>query len=248
MKILSWNVNGYRAAVRKGFYDTLAELKPDTLCVQEIKMSDKPTLPLGSDYRLYWNPADKPGYAGTAVFSKLEPLSAKTGLGKKEFDSEGRTQTLEFENFYLLNFYFPHARRGLERLDFKLAFNKLAQKHIAKLAKKKPVIVCGDLNVAHQDIDIARPKDNRKNAGFTQQERDWMTSFLSAGFIDCFRHKHPELVKYSWWSYRFNARARNIGWRIDYLIVSSELEKQIKQAFVLDNIAGSDHAPTGIVI
>lgn len=250
MKLISWNVNGFRANVKKGFYDFLTKKNPDVLCLQEIKMHETPQIPLEfSNYFLAWNPAERKGYSGTATFSKEKPLSVKKGIGYSEFDVEGRVLTTEFENFYVVNSYFPNSQRTLARLDFKLNFNKKFAKFVNKLKKKKPVLICGDLNVAHTEIDIARPKANVKNAGFTPQERAWMDEFLKQGYVDTFRHMHPKTKdKYSWWSYMHNARAKNIGWRIDYFVVSEDFTKKIKDAFILDKVMGSDHCPVGIKI
>ncbi|MBR9689828.1 MAG: exodeoxyribonuclease III [Candidatus Altiarchaeota archaeon] len=248
MKIVSWNVNGFRASVKKGFYEFLEKENPDVLCLQEIKSHEIPTFPLGFQYKVLWNPAKKKGYSGTAVFSKIPIRSYTHGLGEEKFDSEGRVTTVEFEDFFLINTYFPNSQRELTRLDFKLEFNELLLKHLEQLKKRKPVVLCGDLNVAHEEIDIARPKDNKKNAGFTQAERDWMTKLLSAGYIDTFRHMHPEDTAYTWWTYRFNARSRNIGWRIDYFVVSNKFTSRIEKASVLTDVMGSDHAPVLIEV
>ena len=250
VKLLSWNVNGFRAGVRKGFYDFLGKQKPDILCIQEVKQHEPPQLPLEfSNYSLVWNPAERKGYAGTATLSMAKPLSAKKGIGVKKFDSEGRVITTEFEEFYVVNAYFPNSQRGLARLDFKMEFNKKFTKFVNGLNRKKPVVACGDFNVAHTEIDIARPKDNMNNAGFTPQERAWMTDLLSQGYVDTFRYFHPDAKnKYSWWSYRFNARERNIGWRIDYVIVPERFVDRVAKAFILDSVPGSDHAPVGIEI
>ena len=246
MKLLSWNVNGFRASVSKGFYDFLEKKNPDILGIQEVKMHEVPEFPIGFGYHVAWNPADKKGYAGTAVFSKEKPLRIRKGLGKKKFDSEGRVQTLEFEKFFFVNAYFPNSQRGLSRLDFKMEFNELFAKHVAGL--DKPVVMCGDFNVAHEEIDIARPKDNMKNAGFTPEERGWMTGFLGRGWADSFREKHPRKVQYSWWTYRFNARKKDIGWRIDYFIVPEKIMGNVGKAYILGDVMGSDHAPVGIEV
>ncbi len=245
VKILSWNVNGFRACVKKGFYEFLRKENPDVLCIQETKQQEVPTLPAEFNYRVVWNPAKRPGYAGTAVFTRLTPKNVKRGMGIEKFDSEGRVITLDLGNFTLVNAYFPHSRRGLERLDFKLEFNRAFARYVKPMGR---VVICGDFNVAHREIDIARPKDNEKNAGFTPEERKWMDSFLAKGYVDTFRHLHPDEVKYTWWSYRFNARARNIGWRVDYVVVSSNLIKHVKEAFVMDEVMGSDHAPVGVTL
>lgn len=254
MKILSWNVNGIRAAVRKGFLDFLKKAKPDILCLQEIKISESAILKEKFDfpgYQEFWNSAKRPGYSGTAILINVgtEHCSVlNNGFGVKKFDIEGRMQTLEFKKFFLVNVYFPHANHELTRLNYKLEFNKAFLRYANKLKKKKPVIIGGDFNVAHQEIDLARPKDNVGNPGFTDEEREWMDKFLGAGFVDTFRKAHPERKEYSWWSYKFNARERNIGWRIDYFCTSAKLIKHIKKAFILNKILGSDHCPVGIEI
>lgn len=261
MKILSWNVNGIRAAIKKGFQDFLKKEKPDILCLQEIKISESTRKDEQFDfpnYNEYWNSAERPGYSGTALLVKSKKLNVESihnGFGVDEFDKEGRVQTLDLgspflrgKGFYLVNVYFPNANHELSRLQYKLEFNNILLKHLKKLEKKKPVIVCGDFNVAHQEIDLARPKDNVGNPGFTYEEREWMDKFLQAGFIDTFRHQHPKKQEYSWWSYRFNARARNIGWRIDYFCVSAKIVKNVKKSFILNNVLGSDHCPVGIDI
>ena len=255
MRILSWNVNGIRAVIKKGFLDFLKKEKPDVLCLQEIKINDAAREKENFDfpgYKEYWNSAERPGYSGTAILvesSKVHKVeSYEKGLSKKEFDREGRAQILEFEKFYLVNAYFPNANHELSRLDYKLRFDQALLKHLQKLEKSKPVIICGDFNVAHEEIDLARPKDNIGNPGFTNEERAWMTKFLDKGFIDTFRGLHPSAIEYSWWSYRFNARPRNIGWRIDYFCVSAKLLSNIKKAFILNKITGSDHCPIGIEI
>jgi len=249
MKLLSWNINGWRACIQHGLYDFLEEKNPDIMGFQELKYDKKPTLPEELEsYHLFWNPAEKKGYSGTAILCKNKPLKNKNGLGIKKFDKEGRLQTLEFENFFFVNAYFPNSQRELIRLDFKLEFNDAILKHIKKLEQSKPVILCGDFNVAHQEIDIKNPKSNEKNAGFTKEERNWMTSLLNENFIDIFRTLHPQEEKYTWWTYRFNARKRNIGWRIDYFVISQEFKQKVKDAFIMGNVFGSDHAPIGMEV
>ena len=253
MKLISWNVNGIRAAVKNGFTDFLRTEKPDILCLQEVKISDlareKETFDF-QNYTEYWNSAQKPGYAGTAILvsEKLAQPTVINGLGKAEYDDEGRVQTAEFEKFYLVNTYFPNTRHDLSRLDFKLKFNDALLSHIKKLEKNKPVILTGDLNVAHEEIDLANPKENEGNPGFHPEERKWMTKFLNAGFVDTYRFLYPKKAQYSWWSYRFGARRRNIGWRIDYFCISETLKKSLKQAEILDNVMGSDHCPVTITL
>lgn len=251
MKLLSWNVNGIRACVRNGFLDVLKKTKPDILCLQEIKIDHASRLKAEFDfkgYEEYWNPAERPGYSGTAILSKVKPLSITNGIGKTEFDSEGRVQTFEMPKYYLVNTYFPNSQPTLARLDYKTRFNKAVLDYLKKLEKKKPVIICGDFNVAREEIDLARPKENHETAGFTDQERLWGRKYLEAGLVDTFRELHGEKVQYSWWTYRFGARARNVGWRIDYFLVSAKIRKHITQAFILDQVMGSDHCPVGIEV
>lgn len=279
MKLISWNVNGIRAVVKKGFADFLKSEKPDILCLQEIKISatarEKEIFDFAG-YQEFWHSAARPGYSGTMTLVKnsLLPLnkgeSGGVGLGKQkrplptspskgegnlfvglvEFpdDPEGRVQILEFKNFFLANVYFPNANHELSRLDFKLRFNDRLLKFLKKLEKEKPIVLCGDYNVAHNPIDLANPRENEGNPGYTRQERAWFDKFLQAGFIDTFRAAHPNKVQYSWWSYRFLARERNIGWRIDYFCVSVYLNKSVERSFILENVTGSDHCPVGIII
>ncbi|MFA5183966.1 MAG: exodeoxyribonuclease III [Patescibacteria group bacterium] len=252
MKIISWNVNGIRAVVKKGFKEFLTKERPDILCLQEIKISAAAKAGIEFDfagYDEYWNSAVRPGYSGTAILVRagLGGIKAVTaGLGIKKFDAEGRVQVLESSRFYLLNVYFPNANHELSRLPYKLEFNDALLAYVKKLAKRKPVIVTGDFNVAHTAIDLARPKENEGNAGFTIEERDWMTKFLKSGFIDTFRAANGRKIQYSWWSFRAGARARNVGWRIDYFCVSAKLGRLVKKAYILDQVAGSDHAPVGL--
>ena len=251
MKLISWNVNGIRAAVRGGFVGFLENEKPDILGLQEIKITDKARVKENfdfKDYQEFWNPAERAGYSGTAILVRegIKILEISYGFGIEEFDKEGRVQTAEFEKFYFVNIYFPNANHELSRLEYKLRFNDAFQEYIEKLEKKKPVIMCGDFNVAHEEIDIKNAKPNIGNAGFTYEERRWIGQFLKAGFIDTFRFLNGNKIQYSWWSYMFQARARNVGWRIDYFVVSKKLAKNIKTAFILDQIKGSDHAPVGI--
>ena len=249
MKIISWNVNGIRAVLKKGLLDFLIKEKPDVLCIQEIKISDEAILAAELSfpgYQVYWHPAKRPGYSGTAALVKngIKGFNKViNGVGEDIFDNEGRVQVIEFNNYYLLNVYFPNANSELTRLDYKLEFNKKLLKHVKILEKRRPVIVTGDYNVAHQEIDLARAKENVKSPGFTPQERAAMDKFIDSGFIDTFRYIHGDKVKYSWWSYRAAARERNVGWRIDYFCVSDKLRKQVKKADILDMVMGSDHAP-----
>jgi exodeoxyribonuclease-3 len=247
MELVSWNVNGLRSALNKGLLEFVNFEKYDVILLQEIK-ADKPAEEFSKKYKVYINPAERKGYAGTMTLTKVEPLSVSYGLGIREYDKEGRVITTEFKDFYIINVYFPNAQHGLTRLNYKLDFNQEFENYVERLRKKKPIIIGGDFNVAHQEIDIARPKDNVNNPGFTQQERDWMTHFLSLGYIDTFRMFVKEGGHYSWWTYRFNARARNIGWRIDYFVVSKELEKRVKKAAILKDVYGSDHAPVYLYI
>ncbi len=251
MKLLSWNVNGIRACSLKGFGDFLVKNRPDILGIQEIKIDNERRAKEDFDFKKYqefWNPAHKPGYSGTATFSDLKPLLVKDGFGIEEFDREGRVQTLEFPKFYFINAYFPNAQPELVRIDYKTRFNEAMLKHIKKLEKKKPVIVTGDFNVAIEEIDLARPKENIGSPGFSDEERLWGRKFKEAGLVDTFRFLNPKKVQYSWWSYRMGARSRNVGWRIDYFFVSAKISKNVKKAFILDQVTGSDHCPVGIEI
>jgi exodeoxyribonuclease-3 len=254
MKIISWNVNGIRAVAKKGFIAFLRAAKPDILCLQEIKISDSARNETEFDfagYTEYWNCAERPGYSGTAILVRAGlggVAGVKNGFGLKKFDAEGRVQTLETAKFYLLNIYFPNANRELSRLPYRLEFNEALLKYIKKLEKVKPVIVTGDFNVAHQEIDLARPTENEGNAGFTKEERSWMVKFLKSGFIDTFRALNGDKIQYSWWTWRALARERNVGWRIDYFCVSAKLKRTLKKAYILDQVTGSDHAPVGLEI
>ena len=256
LKLFSWNVNGIRAAVKSGFFEEfLAEVQPDVLGLQEIKISNSAREKAEFDFKIYneyWHPAQKPGYAGTAVFAKVEPLAIGKGFvapGKTNGnDEEGRVLTLEFEKFFFVNTYFPNARHDLSRLTLKEDFNDRWLRHVKQLEKIKPVVTCGDFNVAHREIDLARPKENEGEAGFTKEERLGADNFISAGFVDTFRALNPKKIQYSWWSYRGGARSRNVGWRIDYFMVSAKISKNVKKAFILDKISGSDHCPVGIEI
>ena len=248
MKLISWNVNGLRAVINKGFKEFFSEIDADIFSIQETKMQeaqlDENILSIFKGYNMFWNSAEKKGYSGTAIFSKEKPLSVSYGIGKEEHDKEGRVITLEFEKFYMVNIYTPNSKRELERLDYRQVWEDEIRNYLVNLKTKKPVIMCGDLNVAHNEIDLKNPKTNRRNAGFTDEERQKMTELLNAGFIDTFRHKYPDLEgKYSWWSYMFHAREKNAGWRIDYFIVSDNLKDKIDDDKILDNIMGSDHCP-----
>jgi exodeoxyribonuclease-3 len=248
MKLISWNVNGLRAVINKGFKEFFKEIDADIFCIQETKMQeaqlDENILEIFEGYNAYWNSAEKKGYSGTAIFTKQKPLNVTYGIGKEEHDKEGRVITLEFEKFYMVNIYTPNSKRELERLDYRQLWEDEIRAYLLKLKENKPVVMCGDLNVAHTEIDLKNPKTNRKNAGFTDEERAKMTELLNAGFVDTFRYKYPEVEgKYSWWSYMFHAREKNAGWRIDYFIVSENLKDKIEDAQILDNIYGSDHCP-----
>ena len=248
MKLISWNVNGLRAVINKGFKEFFKEIDADIFCIQETKMQeaqlDENILEIFEGYNAYWNSAEKKGYSGTAIFTKQKPLNVTYGIGKEEHDKEGRVITLEFEKFYMVNIYTPNSKRELERLDYRQLWEDEIRAYLLKLKENKPVVMCGDLNVAHKEIDLKNPKTNRKNAGFTDEERAKMTELLNAGFVDTFRYKYPEVEgKYSWWSYMFHAREKNAGWRIDYFIVSENLKDKIEDAKILDNIYGSDHCP-----
>lgn len=247
MKIISWNVNGIRAALKKGFIDSMKKENPEVICLQEIKAHPEQVDKILSDYEYHvWNPAEKKGYAGTAIFSKIKPISIK--LGKELLgDDEGRAIVAEFEKFFLVNVYTPNSQRGLLRLKYRLEWDKKFLHMLKSLENKKPLIFCGDLNVAHKEIDIARPKDNVKNAGFTPDERASFENYISHGFIDSFRYFHPDLKdQYSWWSQMHNARAKNIGWRIDYFCISNSLKNNLVSANILKDVKGSDHCPVSI--
>lgn len=249
MKFISWNVNGLRACVGKGFEDIFKNLDADAFCLQETKLQEGQIDFAPEGYFGYWNYAEKKGYSGTAIFTKKEPLSVAYGIGIEEHDHEGRVITLEFENYYLITVYTPNSQDGLKRLDYRMRWEADFFNYLKSLEEKKPVIFCGDLNVAHKEIDLKNPKTNRKNAGFTDEERACMTRLLENGFTDTFRLKYPDLVDaYSWWSYRFNARANNAGWRIDYFIVSECLNDKVIDAKIHSDIFGSDHCPVELEI
>ena len=248
MKLISWNVNGIRACINKGFEDFFNQANADIFCIQESKCQEGQVKLNFKGYKSYWNYAEKKGYSGTAIFTKKEPLNVSYGIGIEEHDKEGRVITLEFDNFYMVDVYTPNSKRGLERLDYRQVWEDDFRNYLLKLNKIKPVIMCGDLNVAHEEIDLKNPKTNRKNAGFTDEEREKMTELLGAGFTDTYRCIYPEKVEYSWWSYMGRAREKNIGWRIDYFIVSNKLSKKIKEAKIYTEIMGSDHCPIGLEI
>ncbi|MGI6007417.1 MAG: exodeoxyribonuclease III [Ruminococcus sp.] len=244
MKLISWNVNGLRACVNKGFMDVFRQMDADIFCIQESKLQEGQIHLDTPGYYQYWNYAKKKGYSGTAVFAKKEPLTVSYGIGKEEHDQEGRVITLEYENFYLVTVYTPNSQSELARLSYRMEWEDAFLDYIDGLDREKPVIFCGDLNVAHQEIDLKNPKTNRKNAGFTDEERQKFTRILQHGYIDTFRYFYPDLEQvYSWWSYRFRAREKNAGWRIDYFCVSSRLEENLKGAGIHTEIMGSDHCP-----
>lgn len=251
MRLLSWNVNGLRAVLGKGFAEFVAAAKPDILCLQETKARpEQVELPLElGGYRAFWSSAEKPGYSGVAVFSREQPLDVTEGLGIPEHNREGRTLTLEYQDFILVNVYTPNAQDELRRLDYRLQWDEAFRHHVAGLARRKPVVFCGDLNVAHREIDLARPKENRRNPGFSDEERESFGRLLDTGFTDTFRHFHPDLAgAYSWWSYRAGARKRNVGWRIDYFGVSDGFVGRVRGADILCEVHGSDHCPVGITL
>lgn len=249
MKFVSWNVNGLRASLNKGFMDFFMAEQPDICCVQETKMQPGQADINLEGYEEYWNSAIKKGYSGTAVFSKVKPCSVVLNMGKEEHGLEGRVITLEYDNFYLVNAYAPNSQRGLIRLDYRMRWQDDFCAHLKSLNEKKPVIICGDLNVAHQEIDLKNPKSNRTNAGFSHEEREKMTELLKAGFIDSFRYRYPDQTgAYTWWSYMFNARENNVGWRIDYFLVSEGIKDQIQIPIIYSEVMGSDHCPIGLEI
>lgn len=243
MKLISWNVNGFRAVLGKGFEDFFKSADADIFCLQETKMQPGQADFAPSGYHQYWYSAEKKGYSGTAVFSRQEPLSVAFGIGIPEHDTEGRVITLEFEDFYLVTVYTPNAQRELARLDYRMAWEDAFRGYLMALDEKKPVVVCGDLNVAHEEIDLKNPKSNRHSAGFSDEERSKFTELLSCGFADTFRRLYPDKVQYSWWSYMMKAREKNVGWRIDYFLVSDRLWARVKDSVILDEVIGSDHCP-----
>ena len=248
MKLISWNVNGIRACLNKGFSDFFKEVNADIFCLQETKCQPEQINLEFEGYTSYWNSAERKGYSGTAIFTKKQPVNVTYGIGIEEHDKEGRIITLEFENFYLVTNYTPNAKRELERLDYRMIWEDEIRKYLLELNTKKSVIMCGDLNVAHEEIDLKNPKTNKGNAGFTDEERGKMTELLNAGFIDSYRYLYPEKIEYSWWSYMGHAREKNVGWRIDYFIVSNDFRENIKEATIYTEILGSDHCPIGLEI
>ena len=248
-KLISWNVNGLRSCMGKGFMDFFDSVDADIFCLQEIKLSEGQIEWNNENYYSYWNYAEKKGYSGTAVFSKEKPLSVKYGIGIDEHDHEGRVITLEFENFYMVTVYTPNSQRELTRLEYRMKWEDDFRNFLNDLRKTKPVVVTGDMNVAHKEIDLKNPKTNRKNAGFTDEERQKMTELLDSGFIDTFRYFYPDAEqRYSWWSYMFKSREKNVGWRIDYFLASKELEDRLISAEIHDEVLGSDHCPIELVI
>ena len=248
MKLISWNVNGLRAVAGKGFADIFRTLNADCFCLQETKIQAG-QLDLEFDgYQSFWNYADKKGYSGTAIYTRIEPLSVQYGMGIDEHDHEGRLITLEFADFFLVTCYTPNSQDGLRRLEYRMRWEDDFRSYLQKLDKQKPVVVCGDLNVAHEEIDLKNPSTNRKNAGFTDEEREKMTTLLAAGFIDTYRTLYPDQVTYSWWSYRFQARQKNAGWRIDYFLTSARMQPLIVDAKIHTDILGSDHCPVELTL
>lgn len=249
MKLISWNVNGLRACVGKGFTEFFGKEDADIFCIQESKLQEgQISLPIDG-YHQFWNYAEKKGYSGTAIFTKKEPLSFSYGISIPEHDTEGRVITLEFDDFYLITVYTPNAKEELARLSYRMKWEEDFLAYLKKLEEKKPVIVCGDLNVAHKEIDLKNPKGNRKNPGFSDEEREKFTKLTEAGFLDTFRHFYPDLDgAYSWWSYRFHAREKNAGWRIDYFLVSDSLKSRLTDALIYHEVLGSDHCPVGLLL
>ena len=248
MKFISWNVNGLRACVQKGFLDFFKEIDADFFCLQETKLQEGQISLELDGYHQYWNYAEKKGYSGTAIFTKHEPISVSYGIGIEEHDHEGRVITLEYPDFYMVTCYTPNSQNELARLSYRMTWEDAFRSYLLELDAKKPVILCGDLNVAHKEIDLKNPKTNRMNAGFTDEEREKMTILLASGFTDTFRHFYPDMEQiYSWWSYRFQAREKNAGWRIDYFITSSSMDEKLVDAKIHTNIFGSDHCPVELV-
>lgn len=249
MKLISWNVNGIRACLTKGFADFFRQEDADIFCLQETKCQPEQIELEFEGYKSYWNSAEKKGYSGTAIFTKKEPINVTYGIGKEEHDKEGRVITLEYKDFYIVTIYTPNSKKELERLEYRMTWEDEIRKFLLKLNEIKPVIICGDLNVAHKEIDLKNPKTNRRSAGFTDEEREKMTELLNAGFVDSFRYVYPEKTNsYTWWSYIGRARDRNAGWRIDYFITSKSIATKIKDAIIYSDIYGSDHCPVGLNI
>ncbi len=249
MKFVSWNVNGLRACAGKGFADSFKALDADYFCLQETKMQPGQLDMEFDGYKSYWNSADKKGYSGTAIYTRREPLNVSYGMGIDEFDHEGRVITIEDMDFFLVDVYTPNSQDGLRRLDYRMEWDDAFRNYLLKLNERKPVVVCGDMNVAHEEIDIKNPKSNRRNAGFTDEEREKFGMLLNSGFVDTFRHLNPELAgAYSWWSYRFHAREKNAGWRIDYFLISRSILEKLKGAVIHNEVFGSDHCPVELIL
>ncbi len=249
MKFVSWNVNGLRACAGKGFADSFKALDADYFCLQETKMQPGQLDMEFDGYKSYWNSADKKGYSGTAIYTRREPLNVSYGMGIDEFDHEGRVITIEDMDFFLVDVYTPNSQDGLRRLDYRMEWDDAFRNYLLKLNERKPVVVCGDMNVAHEEIDIKNPKSNRRNAGFTDEEREKFGMLLNSGFVDTFRHLNPELAgAYSWWSYRFHAREKNAGWRIDYFLISRSILEKLKGAAIHNEVFGSDHCPVELIL
>jgi exodeoxyribonuclease-3 len=253
MKLVSWNVNGLRAVITKGFEDFFKSINADIFCIQETKMQqeqlDEKIMKIFQGYNTYFNSAEKKGYSGTAIITRNKPLNVTYGIGIEEHDKEGRVITLEFDNFYMIDCYTPNSKRELERLDYRMVWEDAFRNYLMELNKIKPVIMCGDLNVAHKEIDLKNPKTNHRNAGFTDEERNKMTELLEAGFTDSFRYMYPDKEDaYTWWSYMFKAREKNVGWRIDYFVVSNDIKEKIQDSYIYSEIYGSDHCPIGLEI
>lgn len=248
MKFISWNVNGFRSCLSKGFAEFFSAVDADFVCIQETKMQPCQAEFSTPGYHQFWNSAEKKGYSGTAIFAKHEPISVTYGIGIPEHDTEGRAITLEYRDFYLLNVYTPNSQRELARLSYRMSWEDALREYIINLDKKKPVIYCGDLNVAHEEIDLKNPKTNHFSAGFSDEERGKFTELLASGFCDTFRTLYPDKVQYSWWSYMMKAREKNVGWRIDYFVVSKRISDKVSDSFIMTEIMGSDHCPVGIEI
>ena len=248
MRFISWNVNGLRSCVQKGFMDFFNGIDADFVCLQETKLQPEQISLDTPGYEQYWFSAEKKGYSGTAIFAKHKPISVVNGIGDPKYDCEGRTITLEYEDFYLVTCYTPNSQDGLKRLDYRLDWERDLRLYLMKLDAVKPVILCGDLNVAHEEIDLKNPKTNHKSAGFSDEERGKFTELLESGFTDSFRALYPDKVEYSWWSYMMKAREKNVGWRIDYFVVSDRLFPSVRDSFILGDVMGSDHCPVGIEI
>lgn len=248
MKFISWNVNGFRACLGKGFADFFNSVDADFVCLQETKMQPGQADFAPDGYFAYYNSAEKKGYSGTAVFTRHEPMAVMYGIGVPEHDTEGRVITLEYDGFFLVTVYTPNAQRELTRLDYRMVWEDDFRAYVKALDERKPTLICGDLNVAHNDIDLKNPKSNRRSAGFTDEERGKLTDLLAAGFTDSYRYLYPDRVEYSWWSYMMKAREKNVGWRIDYFVISNRLRKKLRDSFILTDVMGSDHCPVGVEV